>query len=267
MQDSASGRRGDAALEFVKVEGLGNDFVLVEGTVPSTAQIRHWCDRRTGIGADGFLRVSRSDHPEAVARMEYWNSDGSVAGMCGNGLRCVALYVFERGWTDRRSFTIETPTGLNRVEVMDDGPIRAELGPYRIGRRSVMEGLPFTEVDIGNPHAVALVPTEADVEQAPLARVGTVLQDYPRFPDGVNVEFGAPTDRGLRVRVWERGAGATLACGTGAAAVAAVAYQEGRAGSAPDVELPGGRLGVELINGVAWISGPAVMVFSGTILR
>ena len=249
----------------MKAEGLGNDFVLVEGTAPSTVQIRRWCNRRTGIGADGFLRISRSDHPEAVARMEYWNSDGSVAGMCGNGLRCVALYVFERGWTDRRSFAIRTPTGLNRVEVMEDGAVRVELGPYRVGRESVMEGLTFTPVDVGNPHAVTFVPAAADVEDAPLAKVGMALQDHPRFPDGVNVEFAAPTDHGLRVRVWERGAGATLACGTGAAAVAAAAYREGRAGPTTDVELPGGRLGVELIDGVAWISGPAVMVFSGTI--
>ena len=252
-------------MEFVKAEGLGNDFVLVEGAVPSTTQIRRWCNRRTGIGADGVLRVSRSDHPEVVARMDYWNPDGSVAGMCGNGLRCVALYVFEQGWTDRRSFRIRTPSGLSRVEVMEDGRVRVELGPYRVGRRSVMEGLPFTPVDVGNPHAVTFVPTVADVEQAPLARVGLALQDHPRFPDGVNVEFAAPTDDGLRVRVWERGAGVTLACGSGAAAVAAVAYQEGRADPTTDVELPGGRLGVELIDGVAWISGPAAIVFSGTI--
>ena len=265
MQDCAPGHRGDAPLEFVKAEGLGNDFVLVEGKAPSAAQVRDWCNRRTGIGADGVLRVSRSDHPEAVARMEYWNSDGSVAGMCGNGLRCCARYVFERGWTDRRFFVIRTAAGLNRVEVPEDGPVRVELGPYRVGRRSVMEGLPFTTVDVGNPHAVTLVATPADLERAPLARIGRALQDHPRFPDGVNVEFAAPTDRGLRVRVWERGAGVTLACGTGAAAAVAVASQEGRADPATGVELPGGRLGVELINGVAWISGPAVTVFSGTI--
>ena len=252
-------------MEFVKAEGLGNDFVLFEGTAPSAEQIRHWCNRRTGIGADGVLRISRSDHPEAVARMEFWNPDGSVAGMCGNGLRCLALYAFERGWTDRRSFVISTPTGLNRVEVPEDGPVRVELGPYRVGQRSVIEGVTFTKVDVGNPHAVTLVPSAADVERAPLARIGTALQDNPRFPDGVNVEFAAPTDRGLRVRVWERGAGATLACGTGAAAAAAVAFHEGHAGPTSRVELPGGRLGVTLMDGVAWISGPAVMVFSGTI--
>lgn len=252
-------------MEFVKTEGLGNDFVLVEGTAPSRAQIRLWCDRRTGIGADGLLRVSRSYHPDAVARMEYWNSDGSVAGMCGNGLRCVALYVFERGWTDRRSFAIRTATGLNRVEIVENGAVRVELGPYRVGRQSIMEGLPFTAVDVGNPHAVTFVGTAAEVEDAPLARVGMALQEHPRFPEGVNVEFAAPTSHGLRVRVWERGAGATHACGTGAAAVAAVAHHERGGGPATEVQLPGGRLGVELIDGVAWITGPAVMVFSGTV--
>ena len=252
-------------MEFVKAEGLGNDFVLVEGPAPSAGQVRRWCNRRTGIGADGVLRVTRSDQPEAVARMEYWNSDGSVAGMCGNGLRCVALYVFERGWTGQRSFSIRTPTGLNRIEVLDESAIRVELGPYQVGQRSVIGGLLFTTVDVGNPHAVTFVPTAADIDDAPLAKVGMALQDHPRFPTGVNVEFAAPTEYGLKVRVWERGVGATLACGTGAAAVAAVAYQDGRVGAATDVELPGGRLGVELIDGVAWIIGPAVMVFSGTI--
>ena len=252
-------------MEFVKVHGLGNDFVLVEGTVPSPDQIRRWCSRRTGIGADGVLRVSRSDHPEAVAGMEYWNADGSVAGMCGNGLRCVALYVFEQGWPDSRSFSIRTAAGLNRAEVLDGGIVRVELGPYRIGGRSIIEGRSFTTVDVRNPHAVTFVEGPAEVEEAPLAAVGTALQDHPRFPSGVNVEFAAPTDYGFRVRVWERGAGATLACGTGAAAVAAVAFQDGRTGRTTGIELPGGRLRVELIDGVAWISGPAVLVFSGKI--
>ena len=252
-------------MDFVKAEGLGNDFVIVEGAVPSAAQVRHWCDRRTGIGADGVLRVTRLDHSEAIARMEYWNSDGSIAGMCGNGLRCVTRYVFEQGWAEGSSFTISTATGLNRVVILDDGNVRVELGPYRVGPRLVIEGRTFTTVDVGNPHAVTFLDTPAAVESAPLATVGMDLQNHPHFPDGVNVEFAAPTARGLRVRVWERGAGATLACGTGAAAAAAVAAQNGVAGTTTDVELPGGRLEVELLDGTAWITGPARLVFSGTI--
>ncbi len=252
-------------MQFVKAEGLGNDFVLVESVAPSSDQIRRWCHRRTGIGADGVLQVTRSDGPEAVARMRYWNADGSVAGMCGNGLRCVARYVYERGWPDGRAFTIRTATGLNRAEIIDDSTIRVELGAFRVDGRAEYEGRYFTTVDVGNPHAVALLPDPIMLEEVSLAAVGRALQNHPLFPSGVNVELAAPISNGWRVRVWERGAGATLACGTGAAAVAAVAQRKGLSGHTTEVELPGGTLGVDLIDEVAWISGPATLVFSGDI--
>ncbi len=252
-------------MEFLKVEGLGNDFVLFEGPAPSAEQVREWCDRRTGIGADGVLWVTRSDHPQAVARMGYWNSNGSAAAMCGNGLRCVARYVFEQGWTARRSFTIETAVGLNRARILADGLVRVELGPYRVGSRLEIGGRCFTTADMGNPHAVTFVEHRAALEDAPLGTLGPSFQDHPSFPDGVNVEFALVTEGGFRVRVWERGAGETRACGTGAAAVAAVAARDGRADPATGVELPGGSLGVQLTDGVAWISGPALVVFSGRI--
>ena len=265
MPGGAASDRGDAALEFLKVEGLGNDFVLFEGPAPSAEQVRRWCNRRTGIGADGVLRVTRTDYPEAVARMEYWNADGSVAGMCGNGLRCVARYVFERDWTSGRSFTIETATGSNRAEVLHNRMVRVELGPYRVGPRLVIEGRSFATAEVGNPHAVTFVEDPTELEEAPLGTVGPSLQDHPSFPSGVNVEFAGVTEGRLRVRVWERGVGETRACGTGAAAVAAVAFHHGRIDQTTDIELPGGSLGVELIDGAAWIRGPAVLVFSGTI--
>ena len=251
-------------MEFWKVEGLGNDFVLFEGPAPSAEQVRQWCHRRTGIGADGVLRVTRTDRPE-VARMDYWNADGSVAGMCGNGLRCVALYVFEQGWPTGRSFTIRTAMGANRADVLGNRMVKVELGPYRVGSRSVAGGRTFTPVDVGNPHAVIFVEDRAELEEAPLSTVGRSLQDHPLFPDGVNVEFVCATADGLRTRVWERGVGETRACGTGAAAAAAVAFQDGYVGQATEIALPGGSLRVELIDGVAWIRGPAARVFSGTI--
>ena len=252
-------------MEFLKAEGLGNDFVMVEGTEPTAEQIRRWCDRRTGIGADGVLRVSRTGHDEAVARMQYWNADGTPAGMCGNGLRCVARYVFEGGWSKERCFTIQTPTGMNRVEILDDGKIRVELGPYRVGSGLIVGGRSFTSADVGNPHAVTFVEDASELETVQLRSVGLALQDHPFFPAGVNVEFGASTDDGFRARVWERGVGETRACGTGAAAVAAVAHQKGWVGPASEIQLPGGSLAVELTAGIAWILGPAVLVFSGTI--
>ncbi|MCY4371558.1 MAG: diaminopimelate epimerase [bacterium] len=252
-------------MEFLKAEGLGNDFVMVQGAEPTAEQIRRWCDRRTGIGADGVLRVSRPDHREAVARMQYWNADGTPAGMCGNGLRCVARYVFDGGWSKERLFTIQTPTGMRQVEILDDGMIRVELGPYRVGSGLRIRGRSFTTADVGNPHAVTFVEEGSELETVPLRSVGLALQGHQSFPEGVNVEFAAGTAHGFRVRVWERGAGETRACGTGAAAVAAVAFQRGCVGSATEIELPGGPLAVELIEGVAWITGPAVLVFSGTI--
>lgn len=252
-------------MEFLKAEGLGNDFVIVTGVEPTVEQIRRWCDRRTGIGADGVLRVTRADHPDAVARMQYWNSEGSPSGMCGNGLRCVARYVFEGGWSTEKSFAIETSTGMNRVDVQNDGIVLSELGCYRVGPRLTAGGRSYTCADVGNPHAVTFVDDLSELDRVPLRSVGRSLQDHPSFPDGVNVEFAAGTGDGFRVRVWERGSGETRACGTGAAAVAAVALQDGWVGPVTEIELPGGPLTVQLIEGIAWIRGPAVLVFSGTI--
>ena len=248
------------------MEGLGNDFVVVEGVDPDPERVRAWCDRRLGIGADGVLAVSGSEHAKATARMRYWNSDGSAAELCGNGLRCVARYVFDREWTDDREFVVETHTGLRDVEVMADGSVRAQLGRYRVGGAVTAAGYRFTSAGVGNPHAVTFLEDAAGLDGVDLDEIGPSMQHHPAFPEGVNVEFAAPLEGGaLRVRVWERGAGQTRACGTGAAAVAAVAHAGGRAGPAVEIRLPGGSLDVELIDGTAWIRGPAVPVFEGTI--
>ncbi len=255
-------------MEFLKAQGLGNDFVMIEGPEPTVDQIRRWCDRKVGIGADGLLRVTRTDHHEAVARMQYWNADGSPAGMCGNGLRCVALYVFKRGWSERRRcFNVRTPTGVNNVEVLDDRTIRVELGRCRVGPELVVGDRSFMAVDVGNPHAVTFVEDAGMLATVPLRSVGMALQNHPHFPEGVNVEFALREPSGYRARVWERGVGETSACGTGAAAVAAVALRSGWEGSDVDIELTGGTLSVTLIDGIAWIEGPAVLVFSGKFLN
>jgi len=248
------------------MEGLGNDFVVVEEFTPDAEQVRAWCDRRLGIGADGVLSVSRSDQAGAVVRMGYWNSNGSPAEMCGNGLRCVARYVFDRGWTQANTFGAETPVGLRQVEIMSDGLVRAELGPYRLGYLVEACGFSFTSVEVGNPHAVAFMADEAALAKADLDSIGPAMQEHPAFPEGVNVEMVAALSAGVwQVRVWERGVGETRACGTGAAAVAAVAATRGVEMASVGIRLPGGELGVELIEGVAWIRGPAVQVFEGTI--
>ncbi len=245
-------------MDFVKMEGLGNDFVVLDGPREvSPAEVAAWCDRRIGIGADGVLVVTGGE----TVRMEYWNADGSAAEMCGNGLRCVARYALLKGLAAGPEFDVETPAGSRRVMVKDD-VVRAELGPVaRSGSVLELAGYQLNPVDAGNPHAVAFVD---DCYAVPVAAAGPVIETDPAFPNRTNVEFATVVDPGrIGIRVWERGVGETLACGSGAAAAVSVAYEEGLTGNSVEVLLPGGSLQVELIEGVAWIEGPARVVFAG----
>jgi diaminopimelate epimerase len=244
------------------MEGLGNDFVVISDDEPTLDQIRAWCDRRTGVGGDGVIRVTASDHPEAAIRMQYWNSDGTWGEMCGNGLRCVARYAFDRGLVTERRFQVETDVGVLGVEVFDTGLICVELGSYEVGAGVQIDGETYMRVSVGNPHAVAFVDEPDDVA---VALIGPGIEHHVEFPAGTNVEFVTVTDDGLRLRVWERGAGETRACGTGAAAAVAAAQSSGRVVSPTVVDLPGGRLEVGLIDGRAWITGPATAVFTGQL--
>jgi diaminopimelate epimerase len=193
-------------------------------------------------------------------RMEYWNADGSAAEMCGNGLRCVAKYAYDLGWASDRDFTVLTVEGERGVVVLEDGNVIAELGRPLLGEEKVLEGHSYRLVDMGNPHAVRLVedPSGIDVEV-----VGRRLQ--PHFPNGANVEFVGLADPGLSMRVWERGVGETLACGTGMAAAATVAREQWGIEAPVQVIVPGGVGTVELRDGVAWLKGPAEVSFSGTV--
>jgi diaminopimelate epimerase len=245
-------------MEFVKMEGLGNDFVVVDGPHrPSAAEVAAWCDRRLGIGADGVLVVTGGD----PVRMDYWNADGSAAEMCGNGLRCVARYAVDRGLVSEPEFVVQTAVGPRHVVVGADR-VRAEIGPVQVGERGVeIAGYRLMPVDVGNPHAVAFV---ADCYSVPLPAAGPLVETDPAFPGGVNAEFATVIDQGhIALRVWERGAGETLACGTGAVAATAAARAGGLVGDAVTVHLPGGDLAVEIVGDVAWIEGPARTVFRG----
>ena len=243
------------------MEGLGNDFVVIPGpAAPTPAEIATWCDRRRGIGADGVLEVTRRDGT-AVA-MRYWNADGGAAEMCGNGLRCVARYAYERGWVDGRSFSVETEIGRLPVTVNEDGTVRAFLGVPSAGKLD-LDGTTLDVADMGNPHAVLWVD---DVAAAPVAEIGPQLETAAPFPMGTNVEFAAVTGEDqIELRVWERGVGETLACGTGAAATAYVAHQQGKVGPSTVMQLQGGDLRVEFDEAGAWIEGPANSVFAGEI--
>lgn len=246
-------------MKFTKMQGLGNDFVVIEGadSIP-TELIPTVCARRTGVGADGVLTVQRTG-PESV-QMRYWNADGSVAEMCGNGLRCVARYAFDHGLVDGRRMTVETAVGPLSAEV-GDAHVRVELGDIVVSDSVELCGLPFVTASVGNPHAVTFVD---DTDSAPVRSVGPQVETDPFFAAGTNVEFVARESHdALRVRVWERGVGETHACGTGAAAAAAVAHAAGRLPASSTVHLVGGPLRVDLESGRAWITGPAETVFAG----
>lgn len=248
-------------MDFVKMEGLGNDFVVLDGPLaPTEEEVGRWCDRRRGIGADGVLVVTPTS--DGVT-MDYWNADGTPAEMCGNGLRCVARYSVERGLTSSDEFTVETSAGPRRVEV-GQSTVRVELGPVEaLGDSVDLAGYELAPILVGNPHAVAFVD---DCYAVPVEAVGPLIEGDPHYPERTNVEFATVMGRDrIALRVWERGVGETLACGTGAAAAVAEAYRSGRTGPSVTVLLPGGEMAVQIVDTVAWIEGPATVVFSGSL--
>jgi diaminopimelate epimerase len=243
-------------MRFTKMEGLGNDFVVLTDDVEVTPKlVRLLCDRHFGIGADGVLQVGLTN---GSVVMNYWNADGGEAEMCGNGLRCVARFAYEREMVPTRSFTIVTAVGERRVEALTEP--RVELGPAAVGESFVWNGLTFYAATVGNPHAVTVVD---DPEKVDVVRIGPELQTVT--PGGVNVEFVAIEPESIRMRVWERGVGETLACGSGMVAAAAVAHGLGLVAARVEVEVPGGRGTVEIEPDTSWLSGPARTVFVGEI--
>ena len=247
------------AVTFTKMQGLGNDFVVLDGPMALTAaEIGELCDRRFGIGADGVLVVSNGD----PVRMEYWNADGTPAEMCGNGLRCVARYAYDKGWAPDRHFSVATPVGERRVRILDDGDVEVELGPTRVTGHSDFDGERLHLIDVGNPHAVVLVEDPATVD---VAGVGSTIGTDARFPNGTNVEFVRVRGEEVEMRVWERGIGETSACGTGMVAAAFVATKTHKLDGSIPVNVTGGRGYVEFRDGVGWLRGPAEYSFRGSV--
>jgi diaminopimelate epimerase len=256
-------------LAFVKYQGIGNDFVVVDGPLMDPARAVRLCDRRRGIGADGVLTILPPRTPGAVATMHIFNSDGSVAAMCGNGVRCVARHLAERRGL-AGEVVVETDAGPKRCLVHRDrsGGVEAvsvEMGPARWqGEESFQVGderLVAQRVSMGNPHAVFF--GEASRERA--TRLGPQVERA--VPGGVNAGFAAVRAGGIDLVVWERGAGLTEACGTGAcaAAVAAVRRGDAKAGVPVAVRLPGGTLEITVspdLSGVL-MRGPAERVYEG----
>ncbi len=271
-------------LQFTKMHGLGNDMIVINslrgGFVPAPQQARFLCERRFGIGADQILVLLPSKKADFIMRI--FNADGSEVEMCGNGIRCLALYIRDRGLSKKNPLAIETLAGIIRPEIAGK-KVRVDMGepvfepakvPVKVrGKRKVKDevlridddSFRMSAVSMGNPHCV--IPVE-NVDAVPLAVIGPRIEHHPCFPRRTNVEFVQVLSRArLKVRVWERGAGATLACGTGACAAAVGMMDLGRAGRRVTVTLPGGDLEIkwdQKTNHV-WMTGPAVEVFNGTI--
>jgi diaminopimelate epimerase len=280
-----------ATLAFTKGHGTGNDFVILadpDGALDlSDAQIAALCDRHVGIGADGLLRVVRSsaipEGADAAAAgaewfMDYRNADGSKAEMCGNGTRVFAKYLVDAGLAsidDGLSIGtragIKTLTRSERGFEVDLGEYRVEAGDPLVRARGLTVARPGVGIDVGNPHVVVALSADAELDGLDLA-YQPIIEPAP--PAGANVEFVVPADPlvregvgAIRMRVFERGVGETLSCGTGVAA-AALAVRHWAGAAAPDrwsVQVPGGELGVRVLNGRVLLSGPAALVYTGEV--
>ena len=251
-------------MNFVKAEGLGNDFIIVSEPLRAAPdRIADWCERKTGIGADGVLEVTPVDGSSVA--MRYWNADGGAAEMCGNGLRCVALVAVHLGLVSGPTLTVHSAVGEHPATVLPGGIVRAFVGDPHAFRTEelTVASHRVRPVGVGNPHAVLFVD---NVDEAEVEKIGSRIEGDPIFPEGSNVEF-VEFDEGNRinVRVWERGVGETRASGTGATAAAFAARAVGELGDAVTVVLPGGELLIEFDHAGAWMTGPATIVFSGSL--
>jgi diaminopimelate epimerase len=278
----------NAAMVFHKMHGAGNDFVLLDWRDSDRQLQAHQAtliaDRRRGIGCDQILILRNSSRPDCLAAYEIRNADGSPAGQCGNGARCIALYLQMQG-VDSRQFTLDSPAGPISVTRCDDGEFELDMGQPRFaaGQVPIMTGadlkvigntyqlespfgpLKFGAASMGNPHALLEV---GDIELAEVEAIGRFMGRHRIFPEGCNIGFTQVLDRGsIRLRVFERGAGETLACGSGACAAVAILRQANRVDEQVKVFLPGGLLVIKWPaagKGVR-MKGPAIHVFSATL--
>ncbi|AFL74333.1 diaminopimelate epimerase [Thiocystis violascens] len=273
------------SLRFTKMHGLGNDFVVFDAIRQRVdldpATIRRLADRRFGIGCDQILLVE----PPRLAGTDFhyriFNADGSEVEQCGNGARCFARFVRDQGLSDRDEIPVGTAAGAIRLYLAPDGQVRVDMGPPELTPERIPfqadtssptydlevagETLTIGAASMGNPHAVLLV---EDVETAPVARLGPLIESHPRFPRRVNVGFmQILTPAHIRLRVHERGAGETLACGTGACAAVVSGRLRGLLDTRARVSLPGGDLMIEWrgLSQTVWMTGPAETVFQGEI--
>ena len=272
-------------IKFTKMHGLGNDFVVIDAVRQSISlsadQIRHLADRRFGIGCDQLLLVEPAQQAGVDFRYRIFNADGSEVQQCGNGARCFARFVREQGLSDKDSIVVETASGVITLYHESGDRVRVNMGVPNFAPRSLPflaeteqseyplevagETLSVGAVSMGNPHLVLRV---ENTDLAPVGELGPQLESHPMFPQRVNVGFMQVLDSDrIRLRVYERGAAETLACGTGACAAVAVGRRWGLLGELVTVSLPGGDLQIRWAGEgePLWMSGPAVTVFEGTI--
>lgn len=275
-------------MKFTKMHGCGNDYVYVnclEEKVDEPEKVaRFVSDRHFGVGSDGLILIHPSE--QADFRMAMYNADGSQGEMCGNGIRCVAKYVYDYGLTDKTNLSIETLAGIKELELtVEDGKVtlvkvnmgRPELTPQKIpvslgGERCVDEPLivegkekRITAVSMGNPHAVLFV---EDTSALPLEKIGPYYEKHEAFPERINTEFVQILNRReINMRVWERGSGETLACGTGTCASVVACVLNGKTDTEVTVHLLGGDLQIcyDLEANTVWMTGPATVVYDGVI--
>ena len=260
-----------SSMRFTKMHGVGNDFIVfdpveVEGAdLPDLA--REACDRHFGVGADGILVPAPSEI--ADLKMIYLNSDGSPSEMCGNGLRCLARYARDFKLIEGEALTVETGAGIKKVVLYDDGSSRVDMGAPVFEGEVELHGFSFLRVSMGNPHAVAFLRSEAEVEELDLKAVGAPVEKNPLFSEGTNVEFVHPRGRReVRMRIWERGAGETLASGSGSCATAVAAIRTGLVESPVAVRMDGGTVRIEWAGEgqPVYKAGPAEYVCEGELL-
>jgi diaminopimelate epimerase len=270
-------------LDFVKMHGLGNDFIVFDaaaaGALPGPSQLRALADRHTGIGFDQALVLEPPRRGDTVVYYRIFNADGGEVEQCGNGVRCVAALLARRLGRGAGELLLDSPAGVVRARTRVDGLVSVAMGvpdfapsalPFEAAAAApayalAVDGelLEIGAVSIGNPHAVLRV---ASVATAPVDRLGPRVENHPRFPRRTNVEFLEVVDRRLvRLRVHERGVGETRACGTGACGAVAVGRRRGWLDAEVEVDLPGGRLGVEwqADGETIWLTGPTATVFEG----
>jgi len=273
------------SMAFVKMQGLGNDFVVFDGvrqTITLTAErVRFIADRRQGVGCDQVLLIEPSDHADADFSYRIWNADGTEVEHCGNGVRCVGRFLHDQGLTEQATITLATQAGLTRVTPLANGDVQVDMGPpvltpseipFRAPVQAPLYDLtidgndyPIGAVSMGNPHAVLRVDA---LTQIPVERLGAAIEAHPDFPNRVNAGFMQIVDRQhIGLRVFERGVGETPACGTGACAAVVCGIINGWLDARVVVALTGGELVIHWdgANESVWMTGPATTVFDGRL--